>query len=176
MDVQRAEKTLLEEEGKLDEYLREERGVVRLCARSIKEVHRGDLGEALKLAEEAKGRMDTLPRIEGRGKHVEQEYAEALALIAVAKGEEIPDYGEMGVSAQGYLLGLSDAIGEIKRLVIEELRKGEKDLAQGHFARMEEIYAEIGHLHFSSAALPEFRRKQDVARMQVEDARGKLVR
>ncbi len=176
MDVQRAEKAVLEEERKLDEYLRDERGVVRLCARSIKEVHRGDLDAALKLAKEAKERMDGLPRIEGRGKHVEQEYAEALALISVAKGEEIPDHATMGVSAQGYLLGLADAIGEIKRLIIEELRKGETALAQGHFSRMEEIYAEIGHLHFSSAALPEFRRKQDVARMQLEDARGKLVR
>jgi translin len=176
MDVAKAEKTILEEERKLDEYLREERGVVRLCARSIKEVHRGNLDEAEALAQKAKEQMAKLPRIGGRQKHVEQEYAEALALIAVAKGEEVPDHTKMGVSAQGYLLGLSDAIGEIKRLIIEELRKGETDLAQGHFGRIEEIYGEIGHLHFSSAALPEFRRKQDVARMQVEDARGKLVR
>lgn len=176
MDVSEAEKTLLEEERKLDEYLREERGVVRLCARSIKEVHRGDLGEAEALAREAGEQIGRLPKIEGRGRHVEQEYAEALALLSIAKGEEIQDYGKMGVSAQGYLLGLADAIGEIKRLIVECLRKGEREAAGRYFSRMEDIYGEIGHLHFSSAALPEFRRKQDVARMQMEDARGKLVK
>jgi translin len=176
MDVGEAEKALLEHERMLDEYLKEERGVVRLCSRSIKEVHRGNLDEAIRLAGQARERMDLLPEIEGRGKHVKQEYAEALALIYIAKGEEIPSYGKMGVSAHGYLLGLADVVGEIKRLIIESLRKGENSLAQEYFARMEEIYGEIGHLHFSSAAVPEFRRKQDVARMQVEDARGKLVR
>jgi len=41
---------------------------------------------------------------------------------------------------------------------------------------MSEIYEEVGHLHFSSALVPEMRRKQDVARMQVEDARGKMIK
>lgn len=175
MDVVDAEREVLEGEGKLDEYLREERGVVRLCARSIKEVHRGELGKAEELAGEARKAMDALPRIEGRGRHVEQEYAEAVALISIVKGEEVPAYKKMGVGAGAYILGLADAVGELKRLVFESLRKGERGKAQGYFGKMEEIYEEIGHLHFSSAILPEFRRKQDVARMQVEEARGKLI-
>jgi translin len=175
MDIEEAEKAVLEEEEKLDEYLKEERGVVRLCARSIKEVHRGNLEEAEKLAGQARKAMDALPRIEGRGRHVEQEYAEAAALLSVAKGGEVPAYKELGVSAEGYLLGLADLVGELKRLVLESLRRGEREKAQGYFGKMEEVYGGIGHLHFSSAALPEFRRKQDVARMQVEEARGKLI-
>jgi translin len=176
MNIEEAEKEVLEREGKLDEYLREERGVVRLCARSIKEVHRGNLDEAEKLAGQAKEAMGALPEIEGRGRHVEQEYAEAAALISVVEGGEIADYAKMGVGAEGYILGLSDAIGELKRLVLESLRRGEEGKARQYFERMEGIYDGIGHLHFSSAALPEFRRKQDVARLQVEEARGKLIR
>lgn len=177
MNVEEAEKVLLEKEKGLDSYLREERGVVRLCARSIKEVHRGNLEGAKELAGKAREGMEGLPEVNKfRVKHVEQEYAEAVALIAVAEGKKIPDYAEMGVAPEAYLLGLLDCVGELKRLIFERLREGKREDAEGYFKRMEEIYEEVGHLHFSSALVPELRRKQDVARSQVEEARGKLIK
>jgi len=176
MDIEEVEKLLLEKEKNLDEYIREERAVVRLCSHSIKESQKGDLEKAKKLAEDAHKKMDLLPRIPCRGRHVEQEYAEAIAFIAVLEGQKIPGHAEIGVSPEAYLLGLLDCIGELKRVVFESLRHGDKVKAEEYFARMEEIYEGIGRLHFSSALVPELRRKQDVTRMQVEDARGKLIK
>ncbi|MCP4647310.1 MAG: hypothetical protein GY852_06185 [bacterium] len=176
MDVGEVEKILLMKEKNLDEYIREERGLVRLCASSIKEVHRGNLEKAKELAGKAKDGVDALPAVERRKKHVEQEYAEAVALISVFEGKKIPGHAEMGVGPEAYLLGLLDCVGELKRLVLESLRKGERENAERYFGKMSEIYEEVGHLHFSSALVPEMRRKQDVARMQVEDARGKLIK
>ena len=176
MDVGEVEKILLEKEKNLDAYIQGERGLVRLCAGSIKEVHRGNVEKAKELAGKAKEGIDALPAVAWRKKHVEQEYAEAITLISVFEGEGIPAHGKMGVGPEAYLLGLLDCVGELKRLVLESLRKGKTEKAEEYFVKMEEIYEEVGHLHFSSALVPEMRRKQDVARMQVEDARGKLIK
>ena len=170
------EKILLAKEKDVDEYIREERGVVRLCSRSIKEVHRGNLEAAKELAQETRGKMDALPKLRWRKRHVEQEYVEAIALICVFEEKEVPGHKEIGVGPEAYLLGLLDCVGEINRLLLEELRHGNKEGAEKYFARMEQIYEDVGRMHFSSALVPELRRKQDVARMQVEDARGKLIK
>ncbi len=176
MNVPEMEKVLLEKEKELDSYIRDERGVVRICAKAIKEVHNGDLAEAKELAARAKSGMEALPKIGNRRRMVEQEYTEAVAFIAVAEGGEIPSNHELGVEPEPYLLGLLDCIGEIKRLVVEQLRGGNREKAEHYFMRMESIYDEIGHLHFSGALIPDLRHKQDVCRSLLEDARGKLIK
>ena len=176
MDVDEVEKLLLEKEKQLDEHIREERAVVRLCSQSIKEVHKGNLEGAKRLAENAREKMSALPALPWRKKHIEQEYTEALVLICVFEEKEIAGHKKMGVGPEAYLLGLLDCTGEVKRLIFESLRQGNVSRAETYFLRMEKIYEEVGRLHFSSALVPELRRKQDVARMQVEDARGKLIK
>jgi translin len=176
MDVEEVEKLLLKKEEELDKYLREERGLVRLCSGAIKEVHRGNIEKAKELAGKAKEGFEALPAVAWRKKHVEQEYAEAAVLISIVDGKGVPGHAKIGVGPEAYILGLLDCIGELKRLVFECLRKGEREKAEGYFGEMEKIYEEVGHLHFSSALIPEMRRKQDVGRMQVEDARGKLIK
>lgn len=176
MNVPEIEKILLEKEKELDSYIRDERGVVRICAKAIKEVHKGNLQEAKELAARAKSGMEALPRIGNRRRMVEQEYTEAVAFIAVAEGGEIPSNNELGVEGEPYLLGLLDCIGEIKRLVVEQLREGKPEKAEYYFQRMEAIYDAIGHLHFSGALVPDLRHKQDVCRSLLEDARGKLIK
>ncbi|MFP3950005.1 MAG: hypothetical protein ACLFUZ_02825 [Candidatus Micrarchaeia archaeon] len=176
MDIEKVEEILLEKEKALDVYLREERGIVRLCAKAIKEVHRGNIEEAEQYVGRARDKFSLLPEIpKSRAKHSEQEYVEALSLIAIYKGEEVPGHEEMEVGPDAYLLGILDCMGELKRLMLECLRKGKKDNAEKYFSRMEEIYTETGHLHFSSALIPEFRKKQDVARIQLENARAKIT-
>lgn len=176
MDIEEVEGLLLEKEKKLDEHIREERAIVRLCSHSIKETQKGNLDEARKLAQDARKKMDLLPRLPCRGRHMEQEYAEAIAFIAVVDGQNILGHKEIGVGPEAYLLGLLDCIGEIKRVVFESLRHGDRAKAEAYFTKMEEIYEGVGRLHFSSALVSELRRKQDVMRMQVEDARGKLIK
>ena len=147
-----------------------------MCAKAIKEVHNGNLQEAKELAARAKSGMEALPRIGNRRRMVEQEYTEAVALIAVAEEGEIPSNNEIGVEGEPYLLGLLDCIGEIKRLVVEQLREGKRDKAEYYFQKMDAIYDAIGHLHFSGALIPDLRHKQDVCRALLEDARGKLIK
>jgi translin len=107
--------------------------------------------------------------------HVYQEYAEARIVLSVIELKKIPSLAELKVPEVPYLNGLLDVIGELKREMYEALRRGNKPEAEGYFKLMEEIYDELLPLRFSNAILPEFRRKQDVGRMQIEQARGELL-
>ncbi|MFH1521209.1 MAG: haloacid dehalogenase, partial [Candidatus Micrarchaeota archaeon] len=96
-------------------------------------------------------------------------------VLSAITSKKIPDQKELGVPEIPYLLGLLDAVGELKREMYECLRHGKKEEAVKYFELMEEIFNELLPLRFSNAVLPEFRRKQDSARHQVEQARGELI-
>jgi translin len=107
--------------------------------------------------------------------HVYQEYAEARIVLCAIEEKRIPSFEELKVPEIPYLTGLLDAVGELKREMYESLRKGRKDDAEKYFVLMETIYDSLLPLRFSNSILPEFRRKQDAARHQIEQARGELL-
>ena len=57
----------------------------------------------------------------------------------------------------------------------ESLRSGKRKDAEKYFSMMEDIFDSLLPLRFSNAILPEFRHKQDVGRIQIEQARGELL-
>ena len=68
--------------------------------------------------------------------------------------------------------------GELKREMYESLRrKGHRKGAESYFKMMPggHFTTLLLPLRFSNAVLPEFRRKQDVARIQLEQARRIIV-
>ena len=96
-------------------------------------------------------------------------------MLSAIELKKIPGYGKLKVPHIPYLNGLLDAIGELKREMYESLRRGNKHEAEFYFRMMEEIYDELLPLRFSNSVLPEFRKKQDSARHQIEQARGELL-
>lgn len=180
LGINKIEKTLMNKENELDAVLSKNRIVIRACSNSIKAIHSGNTEKAKKYLNEAEKGLDKIKKYHDKFpsqlNHVLQEYAEArITLSAVEKGK-IPSFDELKVGEISYLNGLLDAVGELKREMYESLRKGKKKNAEKYFEMMEMIYDELLPLRFSNAVLPEFRRKQDVARHQIEHARGELVR
>ncbi len=179
LNVKEMEKELLKKEAALDELIRKNREIVRITATSIKEMHSGNLGEAKKLLSSAEKEIKALSKsISGHNMgidHIMQEYCEAKVLLSAIERAEIPGNKELGVSPEVYLNGLLDCIGEFKREMYEGLRKGDRKKAEYYFNLMDKTYDELLPLKFSNALLPDFRRKQDVARMQLEQARGELL-
>jgi len=177
--VERIVKKLSEKEKQLDKVLAGSRIVVRSCSNAIKAMHAYNLTEAKKHLKEAeKGLKEISPhREEFRSQldHVFQEYAEARIVLSAIELKKIPGYAELKVPEIPYLLGLLDAVGELKREMYESLRRGNRHEAGFYFRMMEEVYDELLPLRFSNAVLPEFRRKQDAARIQIEQARGELL-
>ncbi|MBN1170326.1 hypothetical protein JXA56_04835 [Candidatus Micrarchaeota archaeon] len=179
MDIESIQKSLSEKEKELDFVLFEGRTTVRACSNSIKAMHGRDPEAAKKHLEEAeKGIRKVIEYSEkfpAQISHVMQEYAEARIVLSIISDRKIPGQQELGVSDISYLNGLLDAIGELKREMFEALRAGKKEDAEFYFEKMEEIYDALLPLRFSNAILPEFRRKQDVARNSIEHARGQLL-
>ncbi|MBI2079447.1 RNA-binding protein [Candidatus Micrarchaeota archaeon] len=177
--IEEIEKELMEKEEALDKILNKKREVVRLCSNAIKSIHGKDMDQAKKYVKEAEKEINSLRKVDPdlafHINHVLQEYVEAKVTISVVEEKLVPPYKDFDVPIESYLNGLLDATGEIKREMYESLRKGKKKDAEVYFEIMEKIYDALLPLKFSNAVLPEFRRKQDVARIQIEQARGELL-
>lgn len=179
MDIQNIEKELSQKEKQLDIVLLEGRVIVRNCSNSIKAMHAGDMDMAktcLKDAELGISKLSTFSeKFPNQINHIMQEYAEARIVLCIISEKRIPEMQELNVSDISYINGLLDAVGELKRQMFECLRSNQKKDAEFYFDKMEEIYDALLPVRFSNAILPEFKRKQDVARNSIEHARGLLV-
>jgi translin len=179
IDITQIERKFSEREKVLDGLLTDNRIIVRSCSNAIKAMHAHDMAEAHKHLSEARKGVEKVIAHEREFpeqlNHILQEYAEAQIVLSAIEQKKIPSFSELGISAIPYLNGLLDAIGEFKREMYESLRHGDKKQAEQYFDMMEETYDSLLPLRFSNAILPEFRRKQDSARHQIEQARGELL-
>ncbi len=170
---------LSKREKSLDIVLGENRQVVRSCSNAIKAMHGHDMETAKKHLDEAETQLKKISpyadEFPSQLNHVYQEYAEARIILSAIEEKKIPSYKELNLPGIPFLLGLLDAIGELKREVYVSLSTGNKDEAKIYFKMMEDIYDELLPMRFSNSILPEFRRKQDVVRLQIEQARGQLL-
>lgn len=172
-------KVLEKREREQDEVLRGTRELIRHCSKAIKAIHAKELKLAMDEISGAEKLMKKLQKAE-QFKYMlmqsYQEFVEMKVLLAIISKKEVPAYKELGVPFESYLLGLCDCIGELRREMLESLKRGKKKDAQYYFDAMSAIYEQMIPLRFSNSLLPNFRKKQDVARMQVEQARSELLR
>jgi len=159
------------------------RNAIRLCAWSIVQIHRGKLIQAAKTLSEAKQTLDEIQKL--LASHAElprfgqvlvafQEYAEGKLLLGMKKNGKIATLNEIGTSSTAYLLGMLDFIGEMRRMILDSLRKGRTDEAQLLLSKMERIYEDLFSLDRTSI-LPNFRRKQDATRRILETTRSDVA-
>jgi predicted translin family RNA/ssDNA-binding protein len=179
LGIDQIDKMLRKKEEELDIVMLKNRIIVRACSNAIKSMHAYDLKVAKEYLSEAQKELKTISSFEGKFpnqlNHVLQEYAEAQIVLSAIEKKKIPTFSQLKINEISYLNGLLDAIGELKREMYVSLRRGERDEAKQYFSMMEQIYDELLPLRFSNSVLPEFRRKQDVGRMQIENSRGVLL-
>jgi len=179
LGIELIDRNLRKKEEELDKVLQKNRTIVRSCSNAIKAMHAYELKEARKHLKDAEKELKTImpyaDTFTGQLNHVLQEFAEAQIVLSAIEHKKIPSFSDLGINEISYLNGLLDAVGELKREMYVSLRRGNRNEAAQYFQMMEDIYDELLPLRFSNAILPEFRRKQDVARMQIENARGELV-
>ena len=103
-----------------------------------------------------------------------QEAVEASLLGAIVAGGPLPGPTELSVEPEPFLLGLGDAVGEIRRLVLDRLGRDDLEAAERYLRLMEELTQAL--LRFdTSRAIVQLKPKQDVARALVERTRGEVV-
>lgn len=148
---------------------------VRLCGRAMQLAHAGRMEESKSLINDAHRIISSLESREAGALIAQQEYVEAVALISFLEGSEIPHYSKLGVSPEAFLLGMCDALGELRREIVEHMRKDDYATATRLFEEMSGIYELMLPMRFSNSLLPGFRRKLDVGRSSVEQCRRDLL-
>jgi len=163
-----------------DRVLKESRDVISSCSRAIIDVHTRKVKDAETELSRARSLLQSLKKSsDGSVSRYlvspEAEFVEASAVIALAKGKPVPSAEALGASPEAYLLGLLDAVGELKRLVLDSILQRRLVKARGYFEVMEELYSMCSPLAVYDHVVNGARRKVDVARMLVEDTRGLLA-
>jgi len=173
-------KSLSEVQDAREFLLKNTREVIILCSKSIMAVHSGDM----KLAKNNLAQADALlkkykkkatPDLVRYLITPEQEYVEAVSLIAIVDKKEIPSEKKLGVMPESYVLGLMDCVGELKRMVFDKIRIGDIDSASRIFEIMENLYLDLYQFSMYDKVLKEARRKIDVDRILVDDVRGAIT-
>ena len=149
------------------------RDVVRLCSEIIKSVHRNEFDHIENQIEQIKQLISSIEvkaqdALQGMGKNymgiVNQEFTEAVTFYSLIKNNELPHYAEIGVTPYEYLLGLSDLIGELKRMILNKIRNDDIVTAEKLYEHMEKIHEQLFGLDYPSGLLPGFRKKIDKTR------------
>jgi len=160
------------------------RQAIRRAANAIRAVHRGEFEVADRLLVEARELLDIAASVlaahpdayyAGFLQDAQKEYAEARATRALVAGEPPPPPEDLGVGDAPYLNGLAEAIGELRRHVLDLLRAGEDDRAARSFQAMEDIHALLADIDYPDAITGGLRRSTDVARAVIERTRSDLT-
>lgn len=159
-----------------DTILIESRTIISLCSRSIIQVHSGDTTQAAYLLERARSiHISLQDKVSDRTAHymipAEQEYVEASCLLGIVRNNAIPAMEDLGVMPESYVLGLLDVIGELKRLMLDRMRKGHIQQAADTFEIMDVLYSELYPFMAYDKVLKDARRKLDVCRIIMEHSR-----
>jgi translin len=151
---------------------------------SILMLHKGEPEKAERLISEAANMLtevrevgEAFPGVQS-SETVEvalQEYVEAAILHSLITEKRYPTPEELGVEETDYLLGLADVPGELRRQVLDSLREGDLEAAEGIFETMEEIYLYLVEAEEATMMLKGMRRKLDVARGVIERTRAEVT-
>jgi translin len=160
------------------------RRIIRLSANSIRATHRGETGRASELVEEAGGLLaeteDALADHHdilhaGFVHDAAKEYSEARLTAALAAGEPLPLPADLGVSAAPYLNGLGEAVGEMRRRMLDLLRAADLEAAERTLTAMDRIHELLADLDYPDGMTGGLRRTTDVARSLIERSRSDLT-
>ncbi|MCA1832204.1 MAG: haloacid dehalogenase, partial [Actinobacteria bacterium] len=120
--------------------------------------------------------MEPFPAIYYAGflQDAEKEYAEARLTAALIRGLDIPGPEDLNVGDAPYLNGMTEAIGELRRHVLDIMRHGDLERGEELLALMDDIYYVLIAMDYPDAITGGLRRSTDVARSIMERTRSDL--
>jgi translin len=164
--------------------LAETRQIVRLCANAIRAVHRSEyetagvlLRDAGEILSSLSAELENVPKIYWSGyvQDAQKEFAEANITLAIVSGEEIPDPTTLQLDDAVYLNGLAETAGELRRHVLDMIRRGELGRAEEILEVMDDIYGLLVTVDYPDAVTGGLRRSTDMVRGVLERTRGDLT-
>jgi translin len=180
----KARAALSAKDGAREKALRSSRDAVRYCSEAIRSVHRGEYSEARerlssvremlnRMNEELEEHQDLLNS--GFVYSAQKEYVEGCATLSLITESTIPEPEELGVGYAAYLNGLAEAVGELRRHILDLIRKGDTARCEELLEAMEDIYGVLVTMDFPDAMTGGLRRTTDATRGILERTRGDLT-
>ncbi len=160
------------------------RRAIRAAANGIRSLHRSEWDRANTLIARAGELIASIsdalaanPELLGHSvvHDAAKEYAEARIAQAVFTGPDIPGFRDIGVDPVPYLHGLGEAVGEMRRRMLDLLRAERLSEAEDLLGKMDEIVDQLAQVDYPDGMTNGLRRTTDVARALVERSRSDLT-
>ena len=167
-----------------DEALRRSRELIRYCANTIRATHRAEFEEASQLLATAHQAASELVECvadypdlyyAGYTQDALKELAEASITYALITNGSLPDPDDLSIEYAAYLNGLGEAVGELRRYVLDIIRRGQIERGEVILSAMDDIYAVLVTIDFPDAITGRLRRTTDMVRGVLERTRGDLT-
>ena len=152
-----ARSRFLSTHGAREQALRLARDMISNSANSIRATHRGDFDRARSLldkvstlASEIEDALEAHPNLYYAGyvEDAQKEYTEASATLALVRGTRLPGPEDLGVGPAPYLNGLAETVGELRRFILDSLRRDDFNRCEELLDIMDEIYTALVTMDF----------------------------
>lgn len=160
------------------------RRAIQYSGNSIRAIHRSEFSKAWQLITKAKEEvkqsrslLKSFPDIyyAGFAQNAEKELVEALATYKLIHGEPLPTVNDCKVGYAQYLNGIGEAIGELRRHILDLIRHEEIQQAEKLLNDMDDIFYLLASVDYPDAITWSLRRTTDIARSIMEKTRGDLT-
>jgi translin len=160
------------------------REAIRFCSQSIRAIHRQEFAEAVDLLrsadtliKEAERTLVGSPEVMNTGflRDAQKEYAEGMLLLALVSARPTPGPAELAIDSAAYLNGLGEAVGELRRYLLDGMRRGDLSRGEELLAAMDDIYGVLVTMDFPDAITGGLRRTTDMVRGVLEKTRSDLT-
>jgi translin len=160
------------------------RRAIRYAGSVVRAVHKQDAERAAQLLadcdrslREAQAALRPFPVVAYAGflQDAEKEYAEAALTRALVDGTELPTWTGLSIGLAPWLNGLCEAASELRREVLDRLREGASQRAQGLLEAMDGVYDLVVGVDYPDALTGGLRRSADALRAVVERTRSDLT-
>lgn len=160
------------------------REAIHLCASAIRAAHRQEYEQGRSLLQQAQAHLGRIraalqdhPDLYHAGyvADAQKEYAEAQATLAFLAGTPLHGPDDLGVEVAPYLNGLAEAASELRRSILDALRRNDMAPCEEWMETMDEVYSLLVTLDFPEAITGGLRRTTDQLRGVLERTRGDLT-
>ncbi len=178
-DIGKVSDGLSKKQSNFDRVMQISREAIRDSGQAITFMHNDEIAKAVSKIKGISKALKNLKKLDSEFRYhtmqAYQEYAEAFIFFGIKKYGGIPKMEMVKVGNEAYLMGLMDVVGELKREILESLRKDDVKKAENYLEIMKQIYDSTRRLRFAEAVISGFRKKQDVARIQIENAGSEIL-
>ncbi len=159
------------------------REAIRYCSTAIRSLHRREYDAAAGMLKTARGLLDETARALSGCElastafywDAQKEYAEGSTLFAIVTGKPVPSPAELKVDDAAYLNGIAEAASELRRYILDDLRRGDASRGEELLTVMDDVYNILVTIDFPDAITGGLRRTTDMLRGVLEKTRSDLT-